>query len=794
MRSIDGSISLAWSDPVTGEPHEEVITLPATIGRAADNTLVLTSEMISRHHATLTRENGQIVVIDSSSNGTFVNGARQQRALLAGGESVQIGPYTLSVRESAPPPPPSVPDVTLAWMDGATGQPLRQTFALPLIIGRGSASGIVLNDSQVSRAHATLTAEEGAVVVTDSSSNGTFVNGARQQRVPLRNGDQLRIGGTTFTVALAAVPVHVAPRRADREAVIAMDDATMVDDGAPPGGAATSLAPRAVAAPPGVTVPPNDGGQTILPTREREDQTVLGAPTPRPTGRTFPPPIFKEPYVSVAALGQTGLPVYTTVYAALGGGFGSFIFTDNLVIYGVNPGAIISLGIYPEPYHRYAGLARNSQIPLHERLRSNSESTPDNIWGTPGYAAREAWQSFKTGHWGNMIQVLWQVFGEPTVAQTYTPRAGDLFRGVDREAARIGWQNIWRFGRIRAIRKTDDGRYAIAYSQSDDRNQQAHAILLANYVHLATGYPALQFLPDLQEYRERTGDFEHVVNGYEAHDYVYERLERNGGVILLRGRGIVASRLIQRVYEARKKNPNIAILHLLRSPITEGHKFRRAQRRAINHVEIQPFNWPKATWGGEQRLLMEKADEATRLSLLADWGGTTTAQRGDWVRIGNQGLKEGWYKIEFGDVVRVDRAPDGRVVTTVAGKGPIGGTTQLVADYIIDATGLDAKVNRNPLLQDMVDHHGLQVNKLGRLVVTNDMEVPGMRNGPGRFYAAGSMTLGGPLPGADSFLGLQGAAQLSVEHLVKERAPGLRRLGPMRSLYQWTKWVRGVKP
>lgn len=784
MHAHDGAISLVWADPVTGEPFEEMVSLPATIGRAADNSVVLASEMISRHHATIARENGQLVLTDRSTNGTFVNGERLQRAILGGGESVQIGPYTLSVRESAA----ATPDVTLTWSDAATGQPQRRTFALPLVIGRGSASGLVLNDTEVSRAHATLTAENGAVVVTDSSSNGTFVNGARHERALLRDGDQLRIGGTTFVVALRVAPTPVAAGRARTEAIIPMEGETMLDRTAAVPGAAP---PPGVAAPPGATA----GGQTVLPPASaRDEQTVLGAPVQRAAARAFPPPIFNEPYVAVAALAQTGLPVYTTVYAALGGGFGSFIFVDNLIIYGVDPSAIISLGIFPTPYQRYATLARNSQIPLHERLRSNSESTPDNIWGTPGYAAREAWQSFKTGHWGNAIHVLWQVFGEPTVAQTYTPRAGDVFRGMDREAARIGWQRMWRFGRMRAIRKTDDGRYAIAYSQSDDRNQQAHAILLANYVHLATGYPALQFLPDLQEYRERTGDFEHVVNGYEPHDYVYERLERNGGVILLRGRGIVASRLIQRVYEARKKNPNIAILHLLRSPITEGHKFRRAKRPVINHVEIQPFNWPKAAWGGEQRLLLERADEETRLSLLADWGGTTTAQRGDWVEITNAGLREGWYKIEFGDVVRVDRAPDGRVVTHVAGKGPIGGKTELVADYIVDATGLDAKVNRNPLLQDMVDHHGLQVNKLGRLVVTNDMEVPGMRNGPGRFYAAGSMTLGGPLAGADSFLGLQGAAQLSVEHLVRERAPGLRRLGPLRSLYQWTRWVRGVAP
>ena len=229
--------------------------------------------------------------------------------------------------------------------------------------------------------------------------------------------------------------------------------------------------------------------------------------------------------MSVAALAQTGLPVYTTTYTLLGGGWGSFIMADNLTIYGADPGPIISLGIYPEPFKRYQTLARNSQIPLHERLRSNSESTPDNIWGTPGYAAREAWHSFWSGHWGNAIHVLWQVLGEPSVSQTYTPIAGEVFASAAREAKRIGWDNIWRFGRIRAIRKTDDGRYAIAYSQSDDQ-QQSHAIMLANFVHLATGYPALQFLPDLQDYRVRTGDFDASSMATSSHDYVYERLER----------------------------------------------------------------------------------------------------------------------------------------------------------------------------------------------------------------------------------------------------------------------------
>ncbi len=783
MGAVDGAVSLIWNDPVTGEPTEEMVTLPATIGRAAGNTVVLASEMISRQHATLARENGQLVLTDSSSNGTFINGERQQRAILVGGESVQIGPYTLTVRESAP----VRADVTLAWTNPVNNQPMRQTFSLPLVIGRGSTSGLVLNDTEASRAHATLTDENGAVVVTDSSSNGTFVNGERQQRATLADGDRLRIGTTTLTVTFAPPATETVIPRAPVESVIDMDDHTMLDPrpspGAPGAGTATIL--------PGA----RPSSQTVLPSRTaREDQTVLGAPVQRQTAPPFPPAIFNQEYVPVAALGETGLPVYSTTYAGLGGGWGNFIFTENMLVYGVDPSQIICLGIYPEPYGRYQRLARNSQIPLHERIRSNTDSRPDNLWGTPGYAAAEAWRSIFSGHIGHAAKILWQVAGEPIHAQTYTPIIGDVFRAADREARRIGWENIWRFGRIRAIRKTDDGRYAVAYSLSDDRNQQAHAILLANYVQLATGYPALQFLPDLQEYRARTGDFEHVVNGYEPHDTIYEKLERDGGLVLLRGRGIVASRLIQRLYEARKKNKSIAILHLLRTPITEGHKFRHTQRKAIHHVEIQAFNWPKGTWGGVQRQILEKADPETRLSLYADWGGTTTAQRKDWIRIIDEGLKEGWYKVEFGDVTGVDHAPDGRIVTRIKAKGLVGGDTQLVADYIIDATGLDAKVNRNPLLQDMVDRYRLDVNKLGRLGVTNDMEVFGMRNGNGRFFAAGSMTLGGPLAGIDTFLGLQAAAQLTVEHLVKERAPGLRRLGPFRSFYQWTKWVRGVAP
>src|SRR5579884_2523924 len=96
---------------------------------------------------------------------------------------------------------------------------------------------------------------------------------------------------------------------------------------------------------------------------------------------------------------------------------------------------------------RYRRLCQNSQIPLHERLRSHSESCPDNIWGYPSYGVREIWSSIGQGNMGNAMHVAMQVFGEPVLTDTYTPRSGEVFRAVEREAHRIGWERIFHQGR-----------------------------------------------------------------------------------------------------------------------------------------------------------------------------------------------------------------------------------------------------------------------------------------------------------------------------------------------------------
>jgi hypothetical protein len=107
---------------------------------------------------------------------------------------------------------------------------------------------------------------------------------------------------------------------------------------------------------------------------------------------------------------------------------------------------------------------------------------------------------------------------------------------------------------------------------------------------------------------------------------------------------------------------------------------------------------------------------------------------------------------------------------------------------------MEARIDTNPLLKDMVEMYQLGRNPKGRLPVANDFEIAGMRNGPGRIYASGAMTLGGPYAAVDSFLGLQYAAQVSVDAIAQLNVPGLRRLNGLRSWGQWLRWARGVHP
>jgi pSer/pThr/pTyr-binding forkhead associated (FHA) protein len=622
--------------------------------------------------------------------------------------------------------------------DGHLRQTVSLTGAGPFSIGRANSCDLIIADTAVSRVHAQVLLEGSDIVIADAES---------------ANGTLLDGAEVTRAIWPSGSKVDVGTytieaRRSDGD------------------GARTK-----------VRLPPSEG--------------------------EFPPPSFANSTVNPSELGRGGVAVEEADYVSLGGGIGSFIWADHLRIFGVPAEDIRAIGVDPVPYGKYERLCINSQIPRHERLRSNSISTPDNIWGFPGYASRETWRELRRGEFGGLKHIL-QVFGEPTLAESYTPRAGDVFQSFDLEARRINWDRIWTAGRILKVRKTSDGRYAIAYrvpaglAKSGPRNK----ILIAKFLHIAMGYPASRYLDDLQAFKRRNPTSNRVINAYEQHDEIYDELETRGGTLLVRGRGIVASRILQRVHEARAKNKDIRVLHIMRSPITEGQTYDLARRQAAHDIEYQPFNWPKACWGGSLRELLEAADDETRIMLLGEWGGTTTADRSDWDEILVEGKREGWYRPFFGKVKEI-RLKDGRIESKLEAREGFKEEVNLDADYVVDCTGLIAELDANPVLRDLVETYMLARNKasgsgpeqrLSGLKVLNSFEVEGLRNRGGRVYASGVMALNGPYAAVDSFLGLQYAALRSVDDLSQSDAPNVSSFGPLRSARQWLRWCKGLSP
>ncbi len=85
-----------------------------------------------------------------------------------------------------------------------------------------------------------------------------------------------------------------------------------------------------------------------------------------------------------------GIPIIDVPFVTIGGGIGSFVTVDYLRIAGVPTDQIRVLSAIDFPWQTYEYLTRVSQIPRKERIRSDSASRPDNIWGFPSYALSEA--------------------------------------------------------------------------------------------------------------------------------------------------------------------------------------------------------------------------------------------------------------------------------------------------------------------------------------------------------------------------------------------------------------------
>ena len=644
-------------------------------------------------------------------------------------------------------------------------------------IGRIGDNQIVLDTPEVSKQHAWLLVREDGIAVSDrGSTNRTYIGDSEVDTSPWDGALPIRI---------AQFEIHLVPQTSAGETRVNVpqENATRAFSAGTTSSAPAARAPR---------------GQSI--------EVALNAPS-APNETRFPRNIFTGEIVYAQEIKASEFFAGETTYITVGGGLGSFVWADHLRIFGVGTGEIRAIGDSPIPYANYQRLCRNSQIPPHERLRSNSLSTPDNIWGFPGYASRETWKDLKEFRFTG-IKYIFQVFGEASLAQTFTPRSGEVFKSIDREAQRIGWRDMFVAGRVLSIRKTNDERYAVAYRvpEDDARAGVRERVMIGKFLHISTGYPATRFTDDLQAFKARFPEEARVFNAYENHEAVYRNLESNPvpATVVVRGRGIVASRIIQRLYETRDKNKHIKIVHQMRNPIgkNEGYRYKRAQRYVYNHIENQAFNWPKATWGGQLLRETERATPEERVKIYEALGGTTTADRRDWRNIIQLGIGDNWYQPVFGhfetlELVKTDQGPKIQMRLKAQRNQP---AVEVVADYVLDCTGLIGDITHSPLLRDLAETYKLPRNlgvgggKIGGIFVSPDFEIPALRNGSGRAYAAGQITLGGPQPGVDTFLGMQYSALRSVDHMAVLGAPNVSLFGPLRSFSQWIKWCKNATP
>src|SRR3954471_11448333 len=104
---------------------------------------------------------------------------------------------------------PGLQDVTPKWsaildVQDPDGTRTRHPFRHPRIrVGRARDNDLSLADEGVSHHHCVFVSEDGWFVVKDAKSqNGTWLNGRKIEDARLRDGDEVRIGGTKIHVSL----------------------------------------------------------------------------------------------------------------------------------------------------------------------------------------------------------------------------------------------------------------------------------------------------------------------------------------------------------------------------------------------------------------------------------------------------------------------------------------------------------------------------------------------------------------------------------------------------------------
>ena len=493
--------------------------------------------------------------------------------------------------------------------------------------------------------------------------------------------------------------------------------------------------------------------------------------------RLYASPVWTDELVRTA-----GLRVVDVPFVTIGGGLASFALVDFLRVCGVPAEDIRVVSAHRTPYTSIRHLMQCSQILDHESLRSDSMSRVGNVWGFPGYAAQRAISQ-------RSIRPLWNVLTEPLLTEYFNPTPDEVFRGVDREATRIEWTSMITPGWARLVRRRDEGGY---FSLIQPKAGGTPFVLCSHYVHLGTGHPAVNYAPDVRAYRERYHEYFRVVNAYEPHEHVYQVLNRRPGTVVIRGAGITASRVLERLFDERSRSGrDVQIMHLFRTYVDQPDGPRTFRRRGGGGWSYQPFSFPKAAAAGQLQQRLLGMDAHQRAEYIKTIGSTTSALRRNWQEKLQHGREAGYYRAYRGELRGMTPTPRDTVEVRMD-VATLPTNTRMDVDFVIDCTGLRLNVGESDLLADLLNTTGASRNPLGGLDVGEHFEVTGVTEETCAIYASGTITQGGYLAPVDSFWGFTHAALQICDDLA--RRGFCPRLSMLRSAAAWCKWLRGARP
>lgn len=468
-----------------------------------------------------------------------------------------------------------------------------------------------------------------------------------------------------------------------------------------------------------------------------------------------------------------GLPIKDIPFVSVGGGLASFAVVDRLRIAGVSPDEIRVISPTVRPDDTFGALCNVSDLADEDPLRSESSARIDNLWGFPGYATEQAWQQ-KT------LKPLMRVLGEPVFNEFCTPSVGQVREGVAREAERIGWYDMVLQGIALVVRRRAEGGYFVVTRMPDGR----HGVYRCENVHIGLGNP--------QRGPGQWHDGRRVSHISEPHEHVYDELSTHGGTVIVRGTGIAASRVLERLVDERDvSGEEIKIYQLFTHYNVDGSgpALPFLPKRSNFGYTHQAFDYPRSAVGGQIWDELRDLDDDERAEEFRTMRAPSTPYRKHWAEQLDRGREGGWYQAVAGEVTHFARTREG-----VAAKVRLsnGETLTVNAGFVIDTTEADPDVRRHPLLTDLLATTHASVTPMGGLRVSEDFAVDGANSGDGRVFASGATATGGALAPVDTFAGMQRAA-MSIADTLADDGFGSQ-LSPWRSVTGWAKWISGRQP